>query len=112
FGCAFAVLAFRLAGTRFTARVAAASALAGLGLALALVGVDAAAGGSSHVTRAVRHPLGTVLDLGHRIHISAASFASSWHAALVITVSLAALAALAASPPRFPAGDALLVGIA
>src|SRR5439155_18724180 len=88
------------------------SAIAAVAGALALVGVDAAAGGSSHVTRAAAHPLRTLDDLGHRIHISAANFASSWHSALVIAVSLAALALLATRRPRFPAGDALLVGIA
>ena len=54
-------------------RAAAATAVAA-GAALLLVGIDAATGGSSHVTKAVGGGPGSVLgDLGHRLHLSAAS---------------------------------------
>ena len=46
------------------------------------------------------------------MHISVAGIGANWHAAAVFAVSIAALAALGTRPPRFPAGDALLVGIA
>jgi hypothetical protein len=111
-GAAFAVMALRSSGVRLTARAVVACTAAAAAAGAALVGIDAAAGGSSHVTRAAAHPLRAVEELGHRIHISAASFTSSWHAALVIAISVAAIAVLAVRPPRFPAGDALLVGIA
>jgi cytochrome c553 len=56
---------------------------------------------------------GALLDeLGNRLHISVERLASSWHAALVFAVSIAALVVLATRRPRFPAGEALLVAIA
>jgi mono/diheme cytochrome c family protein len=109
-GCA--VLGIRLATGRLTVRaVALASALA-VGLGLALVGLDAATGGSSHVTRRVGDGPGALLrELGNRVHISVERLASSWHAALVFTIAIAALVILATRRPRFPAGEALLVAI-
>ena len=46
------------------------------------------------------------------MHISASSLASDHLEAVVFGVSIAALVILATRPPRFPAGEALLVGIA
>ena len=46
------------------------------------------------------------------MHISAASVGSGWHQAIVFSVAIAALAVLGLLRPRFPAGDALLAGIA
>jgi hypothetical protein len=46
------------------------------------------------------------------VHISASSLASDHLEAVVFGVSIAALVILATRPPRFPAGEALLVGIA
>jgi len=112
FGAAFSVMALRSSGARLTPRLVGASVAAAVAAGAALVAIDAAAGGSSHVTRSVAHPLRTLGDLGHRIHISAASFTSSWHVALVVAASLSAIVVLASRRPRFPAGDALLVGIA
>ena len=110
---AFSVLAVRTYAIRLTARRAALGIVAGAALAAALVGLDAATGGSSHVTHAVGKGPGSVAgELAHRIHISVASIASSWHAALVFSVSVAALAVLRTRRPHFPAGDALLAGIA
>ena len=49
-----------------------------VGLALALIGIDAALGGSSHVTHAVGGGPGSLLgDLGHRLHLSWASATQS-----------------------------------
>lgn len=110
---AFAVLAVRMYEVRLTARRAVVAIAAGAALVAALVGLDAATGGSSHVTRALgKGPASLAGEVGHRIHISAASVASSWHDAAVFAVSIAALALLGARRPRFPAGDALLAGIA
>ncbi len=110
---AFAVLAVRTYDVRLTPRRAAAG-IAGLAAVVAaIVGLDAATGGSSHVTHAFRRgPVSLAGELAHRIHISAASVGSSWHAALVFGISIAALVVLGTRRPRFPAGEALLVGIA
>ena len=45
------------------------------------------------------------------MHISVERLASSWHAALVFAIAIAALVILATRRPRFAAGDALLVAI-
>jgi cytochrome c553 len=110
-GCT--ALAARLAAGRLTVRAVAASGAVAVALGLALVGLDAATGGSSHVTRRVGEGPGAVVgELGNRLHISFERLVSSWHAALVFLVAVAALAVLATHRPRFPAGDALLVAIA
>jgi len=109
---AFAALAARLAWGRLTARTAALAAAGAVALGLALVGLDAATGGHSHVTHRVGQGPGAVLDeLGNRLHISGERLATSWHAALVFAIGLAALVVLAAQRPRFAAGDALLLAI-
>jgi len=46
------------------------------------------------------------------VHISAASVASGWNEALVFAVPIVALLVLWTRPPRFPAGDALVAGVA
>jgi hypothetical protein len=109
----FVVLALRLHAVRArSTRAAVASAVAVAG-ALALVGIDAATGGSSHVTEAVGSGPGSVAgDLAHRIHLSAASIASTWNAALLFALSTAALCWLALQRPRFAALDALLAAVA
>lgn len=109
---AFGVLAARVYAIRPTPRRVVLALVAGVLLVSALVGLDAASG-SSHVTRAFRRgPISLAGELAHRIHISAASVASSWHAAAVFAVSIVALGVLATRRPRFPAGDALLAGVA
>jgi hypothetical protein len=110
----FLVLALRLAHAtrRRTWRVAAGAAVAAAA-AFALVGIDAATGGSSHVTHAVGEGPGSLLgDLGHRIHLSAASAASTWNNALLFAAGLAALIWLAFRRPRLAVLDALLAGLA
>jgi hypothetical protein len=109
----FAVLAVRMQRARLTLRRAAFAAVGVVALGAALVGIDAATGGSSHVTRGLGKGPGWLAgELAHRVHISAASVGSSWHEALVFSVSIVALAILGLRRPRFPAGDALLAGIA
>jgi hypothetical protein len=110
---AFVVLWLRLRRTRPTFGRAAAGVVAVAALAAALVGIDAATGGSSHVTRAVRRGPGYLVgELGHRIHLSAAGVAANWHTALVFALAVVALAYLVSRGPRFAAGDALVAGIA
>ena len=109
-GCA--VLGIRLATGRLTVRAVAVAGALAVGLGLALVGLDAATGGSSHVTRRVGDGPGALLgELGNRVHISVERLASSWHPALVFAIAIAALVILATRRPRFAAGEALLVAI-
>ena len=104
-GCGSRLDASRCARSRWRRALA-------VGLGLALVGLDAATGGSSHVTRRVGDGPGALLgELGNRVHISVERLASSWHAALVFAISIAALVILATRRPRFAAGEALLVAI-
>jgi hypothetical protein len=109
---AFAALAARLAWGRLTARTAALAAAGAVAVGLALVGLDAATGGHSHVTHRVGQGPGAVFDeLGNRLHISGERLSSSWHSALVFALGITALVVLMFLRPRFPAGDALLFAI-
>lgn len=108
-----AALAVRLVTGRLTVRALSLAAAAAVLVGLALVGLDAATGGRSHVTRRVGDgPFALAGELGSRLHISVERLAASWHAALVFAVAIAALLLLASRRPRFASGDALLVGIA
>ena len=109
----FLVLAVRTRGERpGPARAAAAVAVA-VAAALALVAIDAAFGGSSHITHALGGGPGTLAgDLAHRIHLSAAFVVSRWNETLLFFLSVAALVWLALQRPRLPVLDALLVALA
>ncbi len=110
---AFAVLSSRMYGVRWTWRRAVAAVAGGALLVAALVGLDAASGGSSHVTHAFRKgPVSLAEDLASRLHISVASLGASATQATVFAVSIISMIVLAIRWPRFPAGDALLTGIA
>jgi hypothetical protein len=107
---AFATLGLLLARGRLGTRNAILVGVGAAALALALVGLDAATGGHSHVTRRVGEGPGALVDeLGNRLHISVERITTSWHAALVFGLGVAALAVLATRRPRFAAGDALLL---
>ena len=107
----FLVLWLRLRHMPAARAVAAAAAAAAV--ALLLVGVDAATGGSSHVTHAVGGGPGSVLgDLGHRLHLSAAAIGSTWHAALLFVLGIVALVVLALQRPRLALLDAYLGALA
>src|SRR5262249_46041380 len=107
----FLVLWLRL--ERLPARRAALATAATAGVALLLIGIDAATGGSSHVTKAVGGGPGSLLgDLGHRLHVSAAGLWSSWNAALLFSLGVVGLVVLALLKPRRPLLDAYLVALA
>jgi len=107
----FLILWLRL--RRVSAPRAIAATAASAAAALALVGIDAATGGSSHVTKAVGGGPGSVLgDLGHRLHLSEAALTSTWNAALLFAMGLGALIWLALRRPRLAVLDALLVALA
>jgi cytochrome c551/c552 len=113
YAAAAAVLLLRLQSGRVTWRQ---TALAGAGvvvLAFAVVGIDAALGGSSHVTHAVGGGPGTLTgDLGHRLHLSWASATKSADTIVLFLASLGTLVWMGTRSPRRPGVDAMLVALA
>ena len=110
FAVALAVLWLRLHGLALTPRRLALVAAGAVLVGLALVGLDAALGGSSHVTRSVGS--GSVFDdVWHRWRLSWAVVTSSWHKGLLFLVSLAGLVWLATRRPRAATLDALIVAV-
>ncbi len=108
---ALGVLALRLRGIALTPKRLALVAGGAVLLGLALVGLDAALGGSSHVTRAVSS--GSVFDdIGHRLHLSYAVVTSSWHKGFLFLLSIGGMAWFAAHRDRGPVLEALLAGVA
>ena len=94
-GAGFAVLAVTLAGGGSRRLALALPAIPVL--ALALLGLDAITGGSSHVTRAVgRGPADLASDLARRIRLSYEVATERWYTLLVVLVGIAVLAALLA----------------
>lgn len=90
-------------------RLAVAAALAVVA-GLAFVLLDAATGGSSHVTHSVLH--GNVFhDLRHRWGVSWHGAAGTWGRAVVCAICVAALGWVATRRPRSRIVDAFLVGI-
>jgi cytochrome c551/c552 len=113
YAVALAVLALRLRPAPLTWRRVAVAGVGVVGLALALIAIDAALGGSSHVTDAVGSGPGSLLgDLGHRLHLSWVSATKSAYKILLFLVSLAALVWIATRRPRHAAVDAMLVALA
>jgi len=110
---AYLVLWLRLRGERPTWRVAGLVAAGSVALALALLGLDAATGGSSHVTDAVGGgPAALAGDLADRIELSVRRTAASAGATAVVLGSLAILIAVALRARRSPVLDAFLAAIA
>jgi hypothetical protein len=109
----FLVLALRTRGERPGLMRAAGAVAVAVAAGLALVAIDAAFGGSSHITHAVGGGPGTLAgDLAHRIHLSAAYVVSRWNETLLFFLSLAGLVWLALQRPRLPVLDALLIALA
>ena len=109
----YLVLWMLLRGERPTWRVAGLVASGAVALALVLLGLDAATGGSSHVTDAVGDgPTALAGDLANRIELSVRRTAASIGAIAVVLGSLALLAAVALRARRQPLLDAFLVGLA
>jgi hypothetical protein len=108
----YAVLVARLGRVRLTLpRVLVAAAALALA-AVALVGIDAALGGSSHVTDAVGGGPGQVFsDLWHRVRLSWARATGWWGPILTALAGLAGLLYVATRRPRGPVTDALLAAI-
>ena len=91
-------------------RLVAAGAVA-IGAGIAFVVVDAATGGSSHVTNAVLHG-GLAHDIWHRWVVSWNGATGTWGRTLVCALCLVALGWVARRRPRSRLVDAFLVGIA
>lgn len=113
FAVGFAILSLRLREIPLTARNLALAGAAAIAAGLVLVGLDAASGGESHVTRAVGGgPIDLAEHIGHRLRLSAEGVFSSLHAAIIIPVSLAGLIWISLRRPRYATVDAVLVAIA
>ena len=106
---AYLVLWWRLRGQRPSRRHVALAAAA----VLVLVGLDAATGGSSHVTEALRDgPVSLAGDLADRLERSVSRTLDSAGAIAVVLGSLAVLGGVIARAPRTPVLVAFLAGIA
>jgi mono/diheme cytochrome c family protein len=110
---AYLVLWLRLRGERPSLRLAALVAAGAVALALAVLGLDAATGGSSHVTDAVGDGPGALAgDIADRIELSVRRTAASIGATAVALGSLAILIVIALRSRRGPVLDAYLVALA
>jgi hypothetical protein len=108
----FGLLALRLAGHRLTVRSTLALAGAAVLGGAALVGLDAATGGTSHVTDALGGGPGELVsELGDRLSHSVDRTLESLGALAAVVAGLAGLV-WAAARPRAPVLDALLVALA
>jgi cytochrome c551/c552 len=113
YAVALAVLLLRLRPGPLTWRRAVLAGAGVVVLALGLVGIDAALGGSSHVTDAVGTGPGSLLgDLGHRLHLSWESATKAWYTIVQFLASLAALVWIGTRTPRRISVDAMLVALA
>lgn len=97
---------------RVTAARVALAAVTVVAVALALVGLDALTGGSSHVTDAVGGGPGSLLrDLGHRLRISWEGVTATTQATVAAAATFCALLGVGLSRPRIAVVDALLAGL-
>ena len=109
----YAALAARLWNVRLTAARVVGAVAALVVAATLLVALDAAEGGSSHVSDAVGGgPGGLAGDIWHRLRLSWARVTDWWAPAFAAAVALVALVWLALKRPRYPIADALLVALA
>jgi mono/diheme cytochrome c family protein len=109
---AYATLVVRTRGVRLDARRVTALVVAGVAAAIVLVGLDAAIGGSSHVTQAVGDGPGAVLgDIADRLELSARRTFGAVGPAFAVLASLAVLVVVATRRPRRPLTDAVLVAL-
>jgi mono/diheme cytochrome c family protein len=110
---AYLVLLLGLQGRRPTLRLAAVVAAGAVALALLLLALDAATGGSSHVTEAVGDgPVALAGDIADRIELSVRRTAASLGAAAVVLGSVAILVVVALRARRDAVLDAFLAALA
>jgi hypothetical protein len=109
----FIFLWLLLRGVPLTRRNLALAAAGVVALGLIFVGLDAAFGGESHVTRSIEGgPVQLAGDIADRLGASAKGVVSSWHSALVVGLSIPVLVWVGLRRPRYAVLDALLVAIA
>ena len=109
---AYVTLLVRTRGVRLDARRIGALVVGGIAAAILLVGLDAAVGGSSHVTQAVGDGPGAVLgDIADRLELSARRTFDAIGPAFAVFASLAVLIVVATRRPRRPLTDAVLVAL-
>lgn len=109
----FLTLGVRMFGMKLTWKRLALVGAVTVALGLAFVGLDAAFGGSSHVTRAVGSGPGTIVgDIGHRLHVSWDNATGPWYHVLLMLIAAAGLTWAASRRPRSAVVDALFVAIA
>jgi hypothetical protein len=107
FAVAFAVLWLRQRSLPLTVRRLALVGVGAVVLGLVVVGVDAALGGSSHVTHAVGS--GSVFDdLWERWRLSWKVVTSFWYKAVLFLAGFVGLGWLATRRPRVPTVDAAI----
>ena len=110
---AFGVLALRLADLRLTIRRLVALGAGVVAAGLLVVGLDAAAGGESHVTRSLESGPGSFAeDLAHRAEVSIRGPTSSPMPFLITIAALGLLIWVATRRPRHAVVDAMLAGVA
>jgi mono/diheme cytochrome c family protein len=103
----------RSRGIRLDVRRAVALAAAAVLAGVLLVGIDAAIGGSSHVTEAIGDGPGAVLrDVADRLELSLRRTFAGFGPAFAALASLAVLVVVATFRPRRPLTDAALIAIA
>jgi mono/diheme cytochrome c family protein len=107
YGAALAVLALRLRALALTPRRLAIAGATVIVLGVALVEIDAALGGSSHVTRA----LDDAPDVGNRLQLSWETATESWHRIVLFVGCVGALVWMGTMRPRRPTVDAMLVAL-
>jgi hypothetical protein len=113
FTVALAMLALRLRPEAVTWRRVAVAAGAVVAVAGIFVGLDAALGGSSHVTNAAGDgPWSLLGDFGHRLHLSWVSATRATGPILLFLGCLAALVWIGTRRPRRASVDAMLVAVA
>lgn len=109
---AFAVLLAGMTRTRLTPIRVVVGVLGVVVLGLAIVGLDALLGGSSHVTDAVGGGPGTLFDdIDRRLRISWAGATSATHTAFLCVLALAGLGWLGWRGRGSPVVVAMLVGL-
>jgi hypothetical protein len=113
FAAGYLFLWLRLRRVALTGRNLALAAAAAIGVGLLLVGLDAAFGGSSHVTRTLGDGPGALAgELAHRWRVSLDGYVASGQATVIITFSLLVLVWIALRRPRYATVDAVLVALA
>jgi hypothetical protein len=113
FAAGYLFLWLRLRRVALTGRNVVLAGAAAIGGGLLLVGLDAAVGGSSHVTRTIGDGPGALAgELAHRWRVSLDGYVATWQATAIITFSLLVLVWIALRRPRFATVDAVLVALA